>query len=131
MATNQAEVTLYRKYIELLKLLNIYLNHFPNHEKYGLSQSIRITAYELFDLITEGQKKYYKKTTLTNLDVKHEQLRMKIYLANELDYFHFKDGKKVSKTANDRYLSISKMIDEVGKLIGGWINQLKNEDKFK
>ncbi len=64
---NKGEVVFYRKYIELMKLLNIYLNHFPKFEKYALSNRIRNTAYELYDLIVEGEKKYYKKTTLTRL----------------------------------------------------------------
>ena len=50
--------------MEFMKLLNIYLNHFPKFEKYALSNRIRNTSYELYDLITEGEKRYYKKTTL-------------------------------------------------------------------
>jgi len=91
--TTKGEVVFYRKYIELVKLLNIYLNHFPKFEKYALANRIRNTAYELYDLIIEGEKKYYKKTTLTKLDVIHEQLRMQLFLAYELGYFRFKDGK--------------------------------------
>lgn len=79
------------KFIEMMKLLNIYLNHFPKHEKYALCNLIRTTAYELYNLIIEGQKKYYKKTTLTNLDIVHEKLRMQVNLAFELGYFNFKD----------------------------------------
>ena len=30
------EAQLDRKFLELAKLMNIYLNHFPSHEKYGL-----------------------------------------------------------------------------------------------
>lgn len=58
----------YRKYIELVKLLNIYLNHFPKFEKYALANRMRNTAYEIYDLIVEGEKRYYKKTTLTKND---------------------------------------------------------------
>jgi four helix bundle protein len=75
-----------KKYIDMLKLLNIYLNHFPRHEKYGLALRIRNTAYGLYDLIVEGQKRYYKKTTLTQMDIAHEQLRMQLRLAHELGY---------------------------------------------
>jgi len=59
-----SEPALNRKFIETVKLLNVYVNHFPAHEKYALSNQIRKTAYELYDLITEGQKRYFKKTTL-------------------------------------------------------------------
>lgn len=61
-------------------LLNVHLNHFPKHEKYGLSQSIRQAAYDVYTLLVEGQKRYHNKTTLSKLDVKHEQLRMLVNL---------------------------------------------------
>ena len=54
-----SETELNRKFIEFAKLLNIYLNHFPKHEKYALANQIRSTAYEVYDLISEGQKKLF------------------------------------------------------------------------
>ena len=63
-----------------------------------------------------------KKTTLTNLDVRHEQWRMLVNLANSMGYFQFKDGKEASeKMAAHRFLAVSKLIDELGRMIGGWI----------
>lgn len=118
--------------MEMIKLLNIYLNHFPKFEKYALCNNIRNTAYEVYDLISECQKRYFKKTSLTQLDVVHEKLRMQIYLANELGYFNFKDGKRDSKIdASKRFLAISKLIDELGKIIGAWINKLRDQGNFK
>jgi hypothetical protein len=112
--------------MEMMKLLNTYLNHFPRHEKYALSNNIRNTAYSIYDLITECQKRYHKKTSLTELDVKHQKLRMQVYLANELDYFRFKDGKPhVGVDAPKRFMAISRLIDEIGKIIGAWINKLR------
>nr|WP_218937434.1 four helix bundle protein [Halarcobacter anaerophilus] len=116
----------------MIKLLNIYLNHFPKFEKYALSNNIRNTAYEVYDLITECQKRYFKKTSLTSLDVTHQKLRMQIYLANELGYFAFKDGRKDTKVnPQKRFLAITKVIDEIGKIIGAWINKLKDKGNFK
>lgn len=54
-----SETELNRKFIEFAKLLNIYLNHFPKHEKYALTNQIRSTAYEVYDLISEGQKRLF------------------------------------------------------------------------
>ena len=126
-----SEAILNQKFFEMIKLLKIYLNHFPKDEKLALSLSIKNTAIEIFDLITESQNRYYKKTSLMNLDIKHEQLRMKIYLANELGYFNFKDGRKDDNVDGaKRYLAISKFIDEIGRLIGAWINKLKDQGLF-
>ena len=129
-----SESELNRKFIEFAKLLNIYLNHFPKHEKYALANQIRRTAYEVYDLISEGQKKYYKKTTLTDLDITHEKLRMQLYLANELGYFKFSDGKPIQYGHENpevhRYLTISLMIDELGRMIGGWIQKIKADNRW-
>ena len=129
-----SEAGLNRKFMEFVKLLNVYLNHFPKHEKYALSNRIRNTAYEIYDLIVEGQKRYHKKTTLTNLDVTHQKLRMQLYLAYELGYFKFKDGKTVEKSPKNleehKFEAISKLNDELGKMIGGWINKIKEDQKW-
>jgi len=126
-----SEAILNRKFMEMIKLLNIYLNHFPRHEKFALSNTIRNTAYGVYDLITECQKRYYKKTSLTELDVTHQKLRMQIYLANELGYFTFKDGKPNKDIdAAKRFLAISNLINEIGKIIGAWINKLRDAGKI-
>lgn len=113
------------KFIDFAKQMNLYLNHFPKHEKYGLCQQIRNSAYEVYGFIVESQKRFQKKTSLNNLDIAHEQLRMFLRLAFELGYFKFKDGapfeKNTEKTATHRYLVISRMVDELGRMIGGWI----------
>jgi four helix bundle protein len=129
-----SEAGLNRKFMEFAKLMNIYLNHFPRHEKYSLSNRIRNTAYEIYDLISEGQKRYHKKTTLTDLDIAHEKLRMQLCLANELGYFGFSDGRELKKLHDDteehRYLTISAMVDELGRMIGGWIQKIRTDNKW-
>lgn len=117
-----SEAQLDRKFVDFAKLLNLYLNHFPHHEKYGLALEIRRASYDVYGLIVECQKRYHKKTTLTALDIRHEQLRMFIRLANELGYFGFKDGKHDDAgRAAHRYLTLSRLVDELGRMIGGWI----------
>lgn len=119
-----SEAELNQKFIETAKLMNIYLNHFPKFEKYALSQQIRNCLYEVYGFMVEGQKRFHKKTALTNLDIRHEQLRMFTNLAHALDYFEFKDGRVCDKSpksmAAHRYLAISRLIDELGRMIGGW-----------
>lgn len=124
MATH-SEAVLNRRFVEFVKLLNIYLNHFPRHEKYALSQQMRQCAYDVFALIQEAQKRYTKKTTLTSLDIRHEQLRMFVGLAFELGYFEFSHGERsdedVKSLAAKRYMALSRHVDELGRMIGGWV----------
>ncbi|WP_299009908.1 four helix bundle protein [uncultured Caulobacter sp.] len=121
-----SESVLDNRLLRLIKQLNKYLNHFPRHERYGLSLQIRTAAYDVYGLVVEAQKRHHKKTSLSNLDVRHEQLRMFVRLAHELGYFEFKDGTQIGASpatiADRRYHAIAKMVDEVGCLIGGWIS---------
>lgn len=124
------DTELHAAMLELGKLLNIYCNHFPSHERHALARRMRETFYGMFDLITEGRKRYHKKTTLTQLDITHEQLRMQAAMANELGYFGFKVGRKVDtaeRLERHRYLALSRLIDQVGRMIGGWIRQQKQD----
>jgi len=111
----------------MTKLLNLYLNHFPKHEKYALCSVIRNTNYRLYDLMTEATKRYHKKTTLQNMDIEHQKLRMQVYLAYELGYFAFRDGAKASVQDADRYMKISKLIDDLGAMIGAWVKSEKQK----
>ena len=87
------ETNMHTKLIAFIKLANIHLNHFPNHEKFGLCTQIRNCMYDVYNLVTECNKRYHKKTTLTVLDVKHEQLRMLFKIAHELHAKHSSSHK--------------------------------------
>jgi hypothetical protein len=72
--------------------------------------------------VTEAQKRYHKRTTLTQLDVRHEQLRMLLLLAHELGLFNFSKGKQdPDKPGDHRVLVILRLVDELGRMIGGWL----------
>jgi len=128
---NAPEAITIHKCRELIKLMNIHLNHFPKHEKYGLSLQIREAAYDVYGLIVECQKKYQNKTSLTKLDIRHEQLRMFVNLAFELGYYKYKDStaQHTEKEELRRYTALSILINELGAMIGGWIKSLRNQER--
>lgn len=124
------------KFIEMMRLLNVYLNHFPKHERHAMCANIRETAYRLYDLCIEAHKRYHKKTTLTQIDIMHEQLRMQLYLAYELGYFSFGNGIQITGDPGEekeghRYMAISSLVDEIGRLIGAWIASVKSSGEWK
>jgi len=128
---NSGEAVLNRKFMEMRKLLNNYLAHFPRDEKYALCMRIKNTADDMYDLITECQKRYHKKTTMTNLDITHQKLRMQLYLAHELGYLGYKNGKHdVAFSAQRRFMIIERIVDEIGRLIGAWISSEKKKGNF-
>ncbi|MGI9211361.1 MAG: hypothetical protein ACR2HF_02715 [Methylococcaceae bacterium] len=78
--------------------------------------------------IVELQRRHYKKTAISTMIARHEQLRMLTFLAHELGYFAFKNGKVTEqdpkKVAVHRYLVLSRHIDEIGRIIGSWVKVL-------
>ena len=129
MAKETPSASILHKCRRLILLMNIHLNHFPRHEKYGLCQEIRQTMYWVYALLVECQKRYHNKTSLTKLDVQHEQLRALTGLAFELGYYTYKDNKREHGEAEAlrRYTAASVLIDELGAMIGGWLKSLKEE----
>ncbi|GHA05510.1 four helix bundle protein [Oceanisphaera arctica] len=128
------EARLDGRMLRLIKQLNQYLGHFPRFERYGLSQQIRTAAYDTYALIVAAQKPYSRKTTLGQLDVRHEQLRMLVRLAGELGYFGWRDERQdggPQERALRRLHTIELMIDEVGMLIGGWIRSYRDKEGAK
>jgi hypothetical protein len=129
MSVGYQSTQLIAKMKEAIKLLNIHLNHFPNHERFGITKEIRSTAYRVYGGIVACQKGYDILGSLKKLDVLHEQLRMFIDLSRELGYYHFKDGKRdhSDKEALRRYTALSCLINDVGAMIGAWLTRLYKE----
>lgn len=107
----QKDIEFLYGYIYFLNILNKYLNHFPRHEKYALSQTIRNSSYDVFNLVIKMKKKYYNKTTLTDLDITFEQLKLQIHLAYKLGYFAYTKSNNPNKLLNDLNKEESKDTD--------------------
>lgn len=80
----------------------------------GFVSDYKKCLFQFLIYIITAQKKYYKKTTLQDADVQLEPLR----LFNDLSYdMRFIDEK--------RYQLISERLNEIGRLLGGWIKSQK------
>lgn len=112
---------------DLVQHLTLHLNHFPSHERYSLSLSIKQTLYEIIALVVKVEKQYHNKTTLGNLDTSHEVLRTYVNLAFKLGYFAYHHGKnaRCESEARQRYTGCSVIINEIGGMIGALIKQSK------
>jgi hypothetical protein len=129
MASTHPQAAIFHLCRDMIKLVNVQLAHFPSHEKYALSQEIRCAAYDVYALLVECQKRYHNKTSLSRLDVRHEQLRMLLNLAFELGYFHYHHHKRgrSDAEAQRRYTAVSVLVNELGAMLGGWIRSLRKQ----
>lgn len=125
---NEKFSNLEHKFIQLAKLLNAYLKHFPKDEKYALTNRIKNNLYDVYEFMVESNKRYQKKTSLTNLDIANEKLKMQVKLAYELGYFNYvnKNNFKEENLEEKRFMRVMELTSEIGRMIGGWINSTEN-----
>lgn len=86
------------------------LAQFPKSEKFALVADIKRCLHTILERAIEANKKYYKKTTLQDMDVELMKLRAYLRLSQELGFLPFR-----------KYEIWSKMVVEIGKMLGGWI----------
>lgn len=89
------------------------LRQFPKWERHVLAAEMRRTLWNLLRLIVVCNKKYFKKTTLQELDAEIDLLRSQVRLAKDLGYLDFR-----------RYEHWSRLNDEIGRMLGGWIKAM-------
>jgi hypothetical protein len=127
-----SEASLNRRLVLFATQLEGYLAHFPHCHKYTITQGIRQAFLDVWNLTVEAQKRYHKKTTLGQLDVRHEQLRMMLNLAFEMGLFAHQNGQgKDPMKGQHRYITISSRCDEIGRMIGGWAQKEFRSDADK
>ncbi|MCK9514107.1 MAG: diversity-generating retroelement protein Avd [Pigmentiphaga sp.] len=91
---------------------------FPKYERHVLSAEIRTTLNRLLHLTVTAAKRYHKKTTLHDLDIEVEYLRALIRKAWRLRYI-----------TEHRYEIWSRHIDEIGRMVGGWIKSVQGNGR--
>jgi four helix bundle protein len=99
----------YQKMTELTEYLYVCIRQFPKSEKHSLAADIKHQAYTVLRLIVQANKRYYKKTTMQDIDIEHEILRKQVEMAMTLKFLPFR-----------QYENATVKINEVGKLIGAW-----------
>lgn len=92
------------------------LKRFPKSERHVLSAEIRHAMWSLRRLIVVCNKRYFKKTTMQDLDAELDLLRSQVRLAMQLGYLDF-----------DRYTHWARLNDEIGRLVGGWVKSIAGD----
>ena len=104
-----------QKILDMMEYAYCALQQFPKSEKFALATDIKHSMDRLLERCIEAQKKYYKKTTLQDMDVEIAKLRVYIRLSYNL---HFLPIKK--------YEIWSEKVSEIGRMLGGWIKAVNN-----
>lgn len=113
---DELNVPIFAKAYDLYKLLSSFRSTVPKHDRHGLWQ--RTEQQSLFvieSLFLAGQRnKDTKSVPLENASVQLNLLRVLVRLA--------KDTKAIDLK---KYTQVQQIIDEIGRMLGGWIKSTK------
>ena len=94
---------------------------FPRKSK-ELADEMRRTMISMYRMTVELDKKCYKKTTTQTLDVELAWLRELVVMASDKDIYGDKMHPPLTMHQREVW---SKMNDEIGRLLGGYLKTLK------
>ena len=88
MATEEFKIL--QKVQDLIIYSYPILTQFPKAERFSFAQDIRHCLNALLELTIEEEKRYIKKTTIQNMDIENEKLKIFIRVAFELRYIDYR-----------------------------------------
>lgn len=105
-----------QKLVSAYKLWHEFLPHFPKTSRYTLGSKIDYLFVETIESaikalhLSRGEKFIY----LTQASIKLDLLKFFLQIAWE-----------IKSLDNRKYIRLSEKLDEIGKMLGGWIKSLK------
>ena len=109
------------KIADMMKYGKQAVANFPRRER-QTADEIRRSMLTMYRLSIMVEKKYYKKTTLQELDIELDVLRHLIRLAQDRDYY----GRNVAPPLPfKKYEYWRGMLSEIGRIIGGYMKYAK------
>lgn len=107
------ELKILQKTFDMMNYAYPALAQYPKGEKFALVVDIKRWMDVMLERIIEANKKYYKKTTLQELDVEVEKLKAYVRLSYNLGFLPPK-----------KYEQWSGLVVEIGRMVGGWIKSV-------
>ncbi|RDY70335.1 diversity-generating retroelement protein Avd [Halobacillus trueperi] len=108
------ELAILQKAYDMIEYGYVALRQYPKSEKHTLAAETKRSMYDLMRLIIRANKRFHKKTTFQDIDIELENLRYLIRLGNGLGFLPFK-----------KYENWSRKLNEVGRMLGGWMKSMK------
>ena len=109
------ELMILQKIMDMMHYGYLALAQYHKGEKFALVTDIKRSMDTMLERTIEAQKKYYKKTTLQELDVEIAKLKAYLRLSHELRFLPTK-----------KYEVWSGLVVEIGRMLGGWLKSVNS-----
>ena len=104
------QLTLYQKHYDLILYAFPIILKYPRDTRFTLGQQTIDCLIEIARMIAVANKQRERRKTLFDIDLQLEELRLLIRLAKDLKLLPLR-----------QYGLMSERINEVGRLLGGWM----------
>lgn len=114
---NDFDIPIFKKAYDLYKLFHEYRKVVPKQDRFTIFERCEHLILDLIENILQasGEQKQEKMPTLQRASLKLNMLRVFIRL--------MKDVKAID---SKKYVTLESVVDEIGRMLGGWIRSTKS-----
>lgn len=116
--SSKNDLPIIHKLIEIYKLWQEFLPNFPKSSKYTLGEKVDRYFLETIELIYLASYQPAEKK-LVYIEKSSSKL--------DLTKFFLRIAWETKSLDNRKYILLSEKLDEIGKMLGGWIRQIKEK----
>jgi len=106
------DLPVFVKWLDFLEWLFPVTEHFPKRVRFTFSDRINSLALDVVEDLVEARYARNKQEHLKRANLRLEKLRVLLRLSHKMRYLDYK-----------RYEYAMRQINEVGKMLGGWMKQ--------
>ena len=113
-AYSALDILIFAKTYEFYKRLTLAIAAFPKTKRYTLGQKLDNITLEILELLFSVPVAQNKILALQQISIKLDLLKVLLRIA--------KDSQAIS---NKNYLELETILQEIGRMLGGWIRAVK------
>jgi len=107
------ESPIFTRTFDLLMWLLPATTKYPKEQRFILAQRVQLAAFKFYEAITAASlSRSREKQFLEDADIELQRLRLYLRLSRRLNFLD-----------SGQYEHVFKMVEEVGKLLGGWMKK--------
>jgi four helix bundle protein len=112
----QNDIPIIQKVYDFYRELYLVIEKMPKKDKYTLGEKTQRATLDLIELlISAGYGEKFKKTIpLEQAAIKLDLLKLLVRL-----------GQDLKAVPTSKYLSLEEKLQEIGRMLGGWIKSIK------
>ncbi len=112
------DLPVFVKWMDYLKWLLVTTEKFPKKSRFTFSDRLNNLALDMVDDLVDARYTKNKVITLQRANLRVERIRILMRICYELRY-----------VSHDSYKHSARSLNEVGKMLGGWVKQQSGMNK--